>query len=140
MARVTPEQFAEKWNRRIKAAVPDIQAGVQRVTQAPGELAAAKQDKMLQKLQEAVTSGKWASRVRSVTVEDWRRSVLDKGVARIAAGADAATNKQREFASQLLPYIDRVVAEVNRMPDLTLEDAINRATHVIREMAKFRRS
>jgi hypothetical protein len=139
MARVTPEQFADKWNRRIKASVPDIQAGVQRVSTSPGEAAAAKQDKMLQRVTEAITSGKWAERVRSVTVEEWRRAALNKGVPRIAAGADGAVDKQREFASQLLPYLDRVVSEVQRMPDLTLEDAIARATHVIREMSKFRK-
>jgi hypothetical protein len=139
MARVTPEQYADKWNRRIKAAVPDIQAGVQRVTTSPGEAAALKQDKMLQRVTEAITSGKWAERVRSVTVEDWRRAALNKGIPRIAAGADGATDKMREFASQLLPYLDRVVSEVQRMPDLTLEDAIARATHVIREMSKFRK-
>ena len=139
MARVTPEQFADKWNRRIKAAVPDIQAGIQRVTTAPGEAAAAKADKLLQKVTEAITSGKWAERVRSVTVEDWRRAALNKGIPRIAAGADGAMDKQREFASQLLPYLDRVVSEVKRMPDLTLEDAIARASYVIREMSKFRK-
>lgn len=139
MARVTPEQFADKWNRRIKAAVPDIQAGIQRVTTAPGESAAAKADKLLQRVTEAITSGKWAERVRSVTVEDWRRAALNKGIPRIAAGADGAMDKQREFASQLLPYLDRVVSEVKRMPDLTLEDAIARASYVIREMSKFRK-
>lgn len=139
MAKVTPDQFADKWNRRIKAAVPDIQAGVQRVSTAPGEAAAAKADKMLQNLQEAVTSGRWANRVRSVTLEEWRAQTLNKGIPRIASGADGAVNKQREFASQLLPYLDRVVAEVKRMPDLTLEDSINRAVHVIREMSKFKR-
>ena len=139
MPRVTPEQFGEKWNRRIKAAVPDIQAGIQRVTTSPGELAATKQDKMLNKITEAITSGRWAERVRSVTLEDWRRAALDKGVPRIASGADGALNKMREFGAQLLPYLERVQAEVRRMPDLTLEDAIARATYVIREMAKFRR-
>jgi hypothetical protein len=139
MARVTPEQFADKWNRRIKGAVPDITAGIQRVTSSPGEAAAAKADKMLARVTEAVTSGKWAERVRSVTVEDWRRAALNKGIPRIAAGADGAVDKMREFASQLLPYLDRVVSEVQRMPDVTLEDAVARASHVIREMAKFRR-
>ncbi len=139
MARVTPEQFADKWNRRIKAAVPDIQAGVNRVTTAPGELAAAKQDKLLSRVQEAITSGKWSERVRSVGLEDWRAATLQKGLQRIAAGADAAQRKQIDFANQLLPYLDRVVAEIKRMPDLTIEDSIARASHLIREMAKFRR-
>lgn len=136
---ITPEQFAEKWNRRIKAAVPDIQAGVQATSTSPGEAAASKQDKLLQNFMEAVNSGVWAARVRSVPLEEWKRQTLQKGVPRIASGADGAVDKQRQFASQLLPYLERVVNEVQRMPDLTLEDSINRAVHVIREMAKFRK-
>jgi len=139
MPKVNPEQFADKWNRRIKAAVPDIQSGLQRVTTAPGELAAGKADKMLNKVTEAVQSGKWAERVRSVSLEDWRRQALQKGVPRIASGADGATDKMRDFANQLLPYVERIQQEVKRMPDLTLEDSIARASYVIREMSKFRK-
>jgi len=35
MARVTPEEFAEKHNRRLKAALPDMEAGIRKVSEAP---------------------------------------------------------------------------------------------------------
>jgi hypothetical protein len=94
---------------------------------------------MLQNVSEAVSSGRWADRVSAVSLEDWRSKMLNKGVGRIAAGVDAATSKQSEFFGQLFDHQERLSAEISRMPDLTLEDSINRMTTFIRGMSKFRR-
>ena len=142
MARITitPEEFAEKHARRLKGAVEDIRAGVERVTVSPTALAAAKQDKMIARLQESVSSGKWAARLKAVTLEDWKSKTLDKGLGRIAAGIDAAHDKQVKFATALLGYETTVLAKIDTMPDLTLEDSVGRATAWIRAMAKFKMS
>jgi len=134
---ISPEEFADKHARRLKAATEDIRAGVARVTEAPTAKAAAKQDKMLARLQAAVSSGKWASRLRAVTLEEWKAATTDKGINRIAAGIDAAHGKQVAFAQQLLTYESTLMGTVEKMPDLTLEDSITRATAWIRGMAKF---
>ena len=42
-----------------------------------------------------------------------------------------------KFAGQLLPYEQDLLGKLEKMPDLTLEDSINRATTWIRNMAKF---
>jgi len=139
MSKLTPQEAAEKWGRRLKGATQDITLGVQRVKEAPGAKAAAKSDKMLQNVQEAVQSGKWADRVGAVTLEEWRAKMLNKGVGRISAGVDAAASKQGEFFGQLFDHQERLTSEINRMPDLTLEDSINRMTTFTRGMAKFRR-
>ena len=47
MAKLTPLEFQEKHARRLKASVEDVRKGIDRVTENPCELAAAKQDKML---------------------------------------------------------------------------------------------
>jgi len=135
--KITPSAFADKHARNLKNAVEDIRSGVESVTEAPTAKAAAKQDKMLAGLEEAVRSGKWASRLRSVTLEEWKTKTLQKGLGRIAAGVDAARDKQVDFATQLFAFENRLLADVEKMPDLTLEDSINRATSWIRGMAKF---
>lgn len=137
MPRVTPEEFAEKHARRLKGSLDDIRSGVQRVSVAPGEQAAAKQEKMLQNLTRSVQEGKWASRVRSVSLEEWRDKMINKGLNRIATGIDAARGKQVEFARQLLEYQSSLQSKVGKMPDLTLEDSINRMTEWVRGMSKF---
>jgi len=135
--RVTPEEYAEKHARRLKGAVEDIRRGVERVTESPTAKAAAKENKMLANLQAAVSSGKWARRLRAVTLDDWKDKTLNKGVGRIAAGIDAAHDKQVDFATQLFAHQEPLLAEVEKMPDLTIEDSIGRATKWMRGMNKF---
>lgn len=138
MAKLTPAQAREKHARNLKASVPDIQIGVNAVTEAPGKKAAAQQEKMLANLTEAVRSGKWADRVGGVSLEQWKADMLDKGIGRIAAGVDGAADKVEAFFEQLFPYQDALQSKVNTMPDLTLEDSINRMTTWVRGMAKFK--
>lgn len=135
--RVTPDEFVEKHARRTKGALEDLRRGVAAVTEAPGAKAANKADKMRAKLVEAIDSGKWQKRVGAVTLEDWKKAMLDKGVARVPAGVDAAADKTKKFAGQLLAHEATLKEEVDQMPDLTLEDSIARATAWIRGMSKF---
>jgi len=140
MAKLTPKEFQEKHARRLKGAVEDVRRGIDRVTESPTEKAAAKQDKMLSNLTAAVSSGKWAAGLKRVSLEEWKKKARDVGVNRIAAGIDAAEGKVVAFAEQLLPHIDRGQAKIKSMPDVTLDDNINRATSFMRHMAEFRRT
>lgn len=139
MAKLTPSQAREKHARRLKGATEDIRRGVAQVNQAPGALAAAKVDKMRQKLIEAIDSGKWETGVKRVSLEEWKSKMVEKGIPRIAAGIDDAAPKVEAFYDQLFTYQDRIAGEVNRLPDLTLEDSINRMTTWVRRMAEFKR-
>lgn len=137
MAKVTPEQFVEKHNRRLKGAMQDMQTGVENVTSAPGIAAAEKADKMKQNINKAIDDGTWAKRVRAVPLEEWKSKMIDKGIPRVSGGIDAAAPKVLDFAQQLLPHIDKGVTDIEKMPDLTLEDSIARSNKFIRHMAKF---
>jgi hypothetical protein len=139
MSKLTPQQAREKQARRLKASTEDIRLGIQRVNTAPGEQAAAKQEKMREKLVAAIDSGKWASRVKSVTLEEWKTKTASKGIPRIAAGIDEAAPKVEAFFAELFPFQDRLSNELNRMPDLTLEDSISRMTTWVRGMSQFKR-
>ena len=140
MAKLTATEFQEKHARRLKAAVEDVRKGIDRVTENPCEKAAAKQDKMLTNLTAAVSSGKWAAGLKRVSLEDWKKNARDIGVNRIAAGIDGAKAKVVAFAEQLLPHIDREKAKIAAMPDVTLDDNINRMTSFVRGMASFKRT
>ena len=140
MAKLTATEFQEKHSRRLKAAVEDVRRGIDRVTVSPTEKAAAKQDKMLSNLTQAVQSGKWAAGLKRVSLEDWKRKARDIGVNRIAAGIDGARDKVIAFAEELLPHIDRQKSKIAAMPDVTLDDNINRMTTFIRGMSEFKRT
>ena len=140
MAKMSSAQFQEKHARRLKAAVEDMRTGINNVTESPTEKAASKQDKFLNNLTDAVNSGKWAAGLKRVSLDEWKRKARDIGVNRVAAGIDAAKDKVIAFADELLPYIDRQKAAIASMPDVTLDDNINRMNTFIRGMASFKRT
>lgn len=137
--RVTPAQYQDKHARRTKAALEDMRAGVERVQEAPGLGAARQATKMRSKLVEAIDNGKWARRVQSVTLDQWKTTMKDKGIPRVSQGIDGAAQKVREFATQLIEHENTVLQEIDRMPSTTLEDSISRATTWIRRMSEFER-
>jgi len=126
MSKLTPEERATKQINRLSAATEDIRQGVERVTEAPGVKAAAQQQKMKTKLIAKIDDGTWAKRVASVPLEEWKRMMIDKGVANIPTGISAAKDKLVKFASQQLAYQDRIDRELKGKPSITLEDNINR--------------
>lgn len=137
MARLTAGEAAEKWARNTKGATEEMRRGVQRVTEAPGVKAAAKADKMRAGLVEAIDSGKWQDRVSAVPLSEWKDKMLTKGVGRVSAGVDAANGKVVDFHNQLSDHQDRLTSQIEQMPDLTLEDGINRMVAQVRGMSEF---
>jgi len=140
MARLTATEFQEKHARRLAASVEDVRNGIDKVTVNPCELAAAKQEKMLANLTAAVNDGRWAAGLKRVSLEDWKKSAKEIGVGRIASGINAAKSKVIAFAEQLLPHIDAGVSKLKGMPDITLEDNIQRMVSMTRHMASFKRT
>lgn len=137
MPKVSPAEGAQKWNQRMKVALSDMERGVQRVSAAPGQQAAAKKSKWLQNIQNSANL--WADRVASVSLEEWRRSYVEKGLPRVSGGVDASTAKFQRVNEQLYSHIQAGEDMVSKMPDLTLQDAIARAARFIEHMSKFRR-
>ena len=137
MAKMSAAETAEKWGRNTKGATEEMRRGVQRVTEAPGQKAAAKADKMRAGIVNAIDSGKWAENVGAVPLSEWKEKMLTKGVGRVSAGVDAANGKVVDFHNQLSDHQDRLSSQISNMPDLTLEDGINRMVAQVRGMSEF---
>jgi len=135
MAKVNAAQWLDKWGRRLSAAGPDIQAGVQRVQTAPGIAAAAAQDRMLAALTAAVTSGVWASKVSKVSLPDWQNAMVNKGMPRIAAGVSTAQKTKTAQVTALLNAVDQSVASIAGLPKGGIDNSIARATGFMRAMS-----
>lgn len=137
---LSPQEVAEKHLRRTQAAVPDMIKGVNSVTANPAQQAIAKKDKLVSRWNESVQNGKWERGLGRVSLDDWKKSMTEKGANRVAAGLQASQQKMVDFYGELLPFQADLSAKVAKMPDLTIEDSINRAATFIRGMAEFRRS
>ncbi len=130
---------ADKWARRLGAATEDIRKGVEAVTDAPSKKAIAKKEKFRANLLKAIDEGKWDAALGKYTLEQWKKDMAEKAISVIPSRATAAKDKMTDFFNQLLPYEETLKSRIAAMPDVTLEDNINRAVTWIREMSKFRK-
>lgn len=135
MAKVTPDQAAQAWAQRLAGSTERIQQGVQSVTTSPGQAAARQKAAWSQNTQAA--QDKWAARVSAVSTSDWQQATIEKGLPRIAAGAQAAQPKMAQFMGQVLPHIDSVKGSLPARGNL--DQNIARMTAFTRGMAQFRR-
>jgi len=140
MPRVTPEEGATKLIDRARAAAPHIADQVRKVTTSPTEVAATKIDKMQTNFNKAVLDGKVERGLRRVSLGDWQKAMVEKGVPRIVPGLEASRDKITEFNRQFYPFLERVQSKVAAMPDTTLEDNIQRMVTNVREISTFKRT
>lgn len=138
MARISPQEAAAKYARRAAQATGDYTAGIQRVTIAPGQQAAAKAQKALAGYTDALQSGRWANRVKAVSLQDWQSRASSVGASRFAQGAQAAEQKVADRMAQILPAVDAARAKVMSMPDDSVQARIQRSVAFQTEMAKFK--
>lgn len=125
---LSAQEIAEKWNRRTIAAIPDAQRGVENVTVSPTKLAAEKQDKWLAGIQNAAQSGKWKTKLNAVSLEEWKSKTKQKMGERMSGGVQAAMGKRERFDQANIAALNEILPQIAAMPDLTLQDSINRAT------------
>lgn len=139
MPKLNADEYTEKLTRRLKGSLEDIKKGIEKVTVAPTAQAADKQAKMKARLNESIDNGKWAAGLRAVPLEEWKKKTSEKGVNRISEGLDGAQDKIKKVAEQLLSFEGTLQGTIEKLPDLTLEDSVNRASTWIRGMSKFKK-
>jgi hypothetical protein len=133
----TPQQAAENWASAMAQSGQKMQAGVQAVTESPMQKAIAAIPRQVQGVIRAAQDGTTAAGLGRVSLEQWKRLMIDKGVARVASGAAAAKSKFAAFMAEWLPYEASVVAGLPERGDT--ETNIQRAVTVMRRNAEFRR-
>lgn len=134
---ITAAQAANKWRERLQASTQQITDGVNAVTQAPGAAAAARKDLWLQRIQ--MSADKWARNVAAVSLDEWKRSMIDVGIQRIGTGAQAKVGKVERFMTEFLPHVEAGAQRVRAMPKGGLPESINRAVAMIQHNAQFKR-
>ena len=137
MAQKNPQTVAQKWSRNLGAATQDITDGVNAVQTAPTQQAANAKATMIAKLTQAVNNGKWERGLARVSLQDWKTAMIQKGVQRVASGAQSAEPKMAAFMTQFLPVAQQVSQQVKSMPKITVEDSIARSAAAIRAFKAF---
>lgn len=140
MAMLSAQQIAQNWQRGLSGATEKIKQGVNAVTVSPTQKAAARQEAWLAGIQRAAADGRWQAGLNAVSLDQWKRDMIDKGVSRIAAGATAAQGKFASFMQEFLPHLQTGMAALESMPRGDLETNLQRMVQMARHNAGFRYS
>lgn len=125
MARNIPSaaDAAQRWQQGFGAAGQKWAAGIESVTTAPGQLAAAAQSRYLAGVQQ--NAQKWASRTASVSLASWKQQSVEKGQSRLATGAQTGMAKYQQRIAAVLDAEKSIVASLP--PRGTVEQNIQRS-------------
>src|SRR5262245_33524773 len=126
-----------RWKRNTAAAGQSYKEGVNKVRIAPGELAAAQQDRMLRGVTEAVTSGRWANRVRSVSLPAWQQVTSTKGATNYATGVASPQAEQKLSAfAQVWANLMNQASDAARQIDKSTEEGALQRVRLVMQVGK----
>lgn len=112
---LSPQAVTAKWKANAGKSAPAWTAGIQGVTQAPGQLAAARAQEALAGYTEAIQSGRWAARVGAVPLNEWQsRSVAKSG--NYTAGINAGESKRARFDNSWVPLMAAAKERLRTVP------------------------
>lgn len=126
MARNIPSaaDAAQRWSTGFGAAGAKWAAGIEAVTVAPGQLAAAAAPRYIAGVQ--ANAGKWAANSAAVSLATWKQQSVNKGQARLASGATAGMAK---YQAKIGPVLDAIKSITNSLPPRgTVEQNIQRSS------------
>lgn len=129
--RVSPSDAMTKWVDHLSRANQDIINGVKNVKVAPGVSAAKSFQRWVNAMADPTIQQKWLSRVQAVPLETWQSRMIDVGVPRIAAGAQAKKDNYLNFAEKFFPVLSRNVAQVEGMDNSSFAARVQRAVQMM---------
>jgi len=135
----SPSQIANRWASGISSATQTMTDGVNAVTVNPMEKAIRQIPAYLAGVQRAVADGTLQRGLQSVSLSDWKESMLKKAIPRVASGAMAAKPKFESFMSEFLPHIESGQRMLESMPRGDMQTNIQRAVAMMEHNAKFKR-
>lgn len=140
MAVKSAQAVAGKWAQNLGNASQSIRDGVNAVTIAPGQAAAAQAPRMLQRITEALQSGKWANAVSSVSLQQWQNAMLTNGLPNLANGVRKGQPKMQAHLTTFLPFLANVQQQVRAMPNVTQSDREARMIANMRQIAGYKKT
>lgn len=137
MANLNSALAAKNWQRGMSQSGEKFKAGVNAVTESPTMKAAAAVDRQVAGVMRAAQEGKTQRALQAVTLESWKRDMLEKGAQRISTGAATAEPKVAAFFNEFFPHLQ---AGMNSLPPRgDLEQNIARSAAMQRHNSQFRR-
>lgn len=132
----TPQQISEKYQRRVQAAGPDYQAGVQNPSRSWSEGYVSSVNRMVQGFQNAVAEGKPQQGVQALGDTGWKNKTLAKAN-RYTESAQVAAQGYAARAQEILQAAQAAQSAAGAIPNDTFENRIQRATASMRAISDY---
>jgi len=136
MARLTPTQIAEKWNRNAGAAGQSYVDGVNAVNENPMDKAIAAIPTMVSNFNQAASDGTIERGMRRWSLSEWKAVTASKGQTRYPQGIRDGQARFQTFITQFMPFVDDAVAQLP--PRGSLAENIQRAVQMMNRLSEFR--
>lgn len=124
-------RWSQSWSSGLNNAGDRIRSGVSAVETAPGEKAAQNAEGYLAGVQRSVN--KWKTRVAKVSLSDWKRSMIDKGIPAISMGVEKGLPKVTAWAQFAGPQIETARQSLPKR-GATIDQNIQRTLAMARAM------
>lgn len=134
---MTGADFQAKHATNLKASSDEIRKGVEAVTESPGSKAAKRADVYIAKMTSSEVHERWKRNVAKVSLEDWKKDMVEKGIGRISAGLDRSKDKITDFGDKLIAFQKAALPAFDARRPITIEESAQKAADWIKEMAKF---
>lgn len=105
--KATAADAAKAWSDGFSAAGTKYTAGINAVTIAPGQLAAAQKNAYVANVQ--ASANIWAAKVAAVDLNTWKNAAATVGAQRLATGATKGAPKMAAFMNNFLPTLSTIV-------------------------------
>ena len=99
---------AERWASNFGSSGQRYTDGINSVTVAPGQLAAAQKNAYVNGVTQ--NANIWAANVAKVDLGTWKAAATGVGAGRLSSGADKGKAKMQQFMSAFIPQLDSVVS------------------------------
>lgn len=137
MAKKTPEQIAEKYQRGVAGAGQDYATGVQNPSRSWSQATAGASGRWRTGVQDAIQNNSFARGVQRAGDGKWQAGALEKGAQNYAAAATRAASQYAQVAAQIMAAGSAAQAKVANMPTDTLDQRIARSAAAQREISSF---
>lgn len=138
--RLDANSVLKKWQNNAQNSVESIKTGVNAVTTAPTQQAAASADLWQQRVSSQSAKDKFTSNLQKVSLQDWKTAMLNKGVNNYTNGVREGSQKMLKFLNDFLPVAAASADQVSTMPKGTEQASIDRFVANMRNMKAFRKS
>lgn len=134
-----PAAVLAKYKRNTANAADDLKIGINAVTVAPTQKAAAAVDKYARGVQDAVSSGRFVNGCNAVSLQDWKDASINKGVRNYQVGTQNLSNRAMKNMADQQAMAATIKAEVDAMPNNTEAESEARQLYASRRMREYGR-